>query len=277
LNPDGTFFVTDQEGHWTPKNRINWVHGKNGFYGNMLGYHDVSDSDDAAMEQPLCWITNAFDRSPGELLWVPQGCWGSLSGSLLNLSYGMGQVFVVPHETVPGKTGQESGLQMQGGVCALPIPLFPTGIMRGRFHHDGHLYCCGMYAWAGNQQTPGGLYRIRSTGKSSWLPKELLVSGKTISIEFTDPLDVSMADPERFSIQTWDIQRSKNYGSAHLNELQLKIESVKLLADGRTLVLEIPELQPTRGMEIKCLLLTADGREFTRTIHNTIHSLDQGD
>lgn len=23
LNPDGTYFVTDQEGHWTPKNRIN--------------------------------------------------------------------------------------------------------------------------------------------------------------------------------------------------------------------------------------------------------------
>src|SRR5690606_14948072 len=25
LNPDGSFFVTDQEGHWNPKNRINWV------------------------------------------------------------------------------------------------------------------------------------------------------------------------------------------------------------------------------------------------------------
>ena len=26
LNPDGSFVVTDQEGHWNPKNRINWVH-----------------------------------------------------------------------------------------------------------------------------------------------------------------------------------------------------------------------------------------------------------
>ncbi len=40
LNPDGTFIVTDQEGHWNPKNRINWVH-EGGFYGNMFGYHDV--------------------------------------------------------------------------------------------------------------------------------------------------------------------------------------------------------------------------------------------
>ena len=36
---------------------------------------------DAAMEQPLCWITNQFDRSPGELLWVPAGRWGALARS----------------------------------------------------------------------------------------------------------------------------------------------------------------------------------------------------
>jgi hypothetical protein len=57
LNPDGSFVVTDQEGHWNPKNRINWVtldpSGRPKFYGNMFGYHDVTDSSDAAMEPPL--------------------------------------------------------------------------------------------------------------------------------------------------------------------------------------------------------------------------------
>jgi putative heme-binding domain-containing protein len=33
VEPDGTFFVTDQEGHWNPKNRINHVR-PGGFYGN---------------------------------------------------------------------------------------------------------------------------------------------------------------------------------------------------------------------------------------------------
>jgi hypothetical protein len=47
LNPDGSFIVTDQEGHWNPKNRINRVEpGK--FYGNMFGYHDITDSCDGA-------------------------------------------------------------------------------------------------------------------------------------------------------------------------------------------------------------------------------------
>ncbi len=96
------------------------------------------------MKQPLCWITNAFDRSPAELLWVTSDKWGPLKGSLLNLSYGHGKIFVVPHETVDG--------QAQGGMCALPLPPFPTGVMRGRFHPaDGQLYACGMFAWAGNQ------------------------------------------------------------------------------------------------------------------------------
>ena len=85
------------------------------------------------MKQPLCWITNEFDRSPAELLWVTTDKWGPLKGSLLNTSYGMGKIFVVPHETVSG--------QAQGGMSALPLPPFPTGIMRGRFHPtDGQLY-----------------------------------------------------------------------------------------------------------------------------------------
>ena len=268
LNPDGTFFVTDQEGHWTPKNRINWVKGEQGFFGNMLGYHDVVDKSDNAMQQPVCWITNEFDRSPGELMWVPRQYWGPLGGSLLNLSYGMGQIFVVPHENV--EYGDQRG--MQGGMCALPIPLFPTGVMRGRFHSDGHLYCCGMYAWAGNQQKPGGLYRIRHTGKPSWLPKSLVVSDSKISITFSDDLDESAIETDRYVVRVWDIRRSANYGSKHLDEQELVVDSAQLKPDRKTVELTIPGLSAIRCMEIKCLVRTPDGREVTRVIHNTIHS-----
>ena len=52
INPDGSFFVTDQEGHWNPKNRINWV-TEGGFYGNMYSFTDHLDPSDDAMEPPL--------------------------------------------------------------------------------------------------------------------------------------------------------------------------------------------------------------------------------
>ncbi len=52
-----------------------------GFYGNMFGYTDVTDTADAAMEPPMVWVTNAMDRSPAELVWIPQTAWGPLGGS----------------------------------------------------------------------------------------------------------------------------------------------------------------------------------------------------
>ncbi len=266
VNDDGTFFVTDQEGHWMPKNRINWVH-PGGFFGNMFGYHDRTSAADKDMEQPLVWITNDMDRSPGELLWVTSNNWGPLKGSLLNLSYGTGRIFVVPHEKIGGR--------LQGGVVQLPIPDFPTGVMRGRFHPgNGHLYACGMYAWAGNKQTDGGFYRIRATGKPVQLPVGLHTRPNGIEINFSDPLDPAAAvDVANYSAKAWALKRSANYGSKHIDEHSLTITKAALAEEGKSVRLEIPELQPTWGMEIKCNLRGADGKPFSRVIHNTIHQL----
>jgi len=266
LNPDGTYVVTDQEGHWNPKNRINLVR-EGGFYGNMFGYHDVTDSSDDAMEQPLCWITNAFDRSPGELLWVDSESWGSLNGSLLNLSYGYGKVYVVPYEDVNG--------QPQGGMCELPIPQFPTGIMRGRFRPaDGHLYACGMFAWAGSRSHPGGLYRLRATGKPSWLPRELQVRANTITIEFSDRLHPSAAeDVSNYQLKVWSLKRTADYGSDHYNERGVAVTAAAVSADGHRLTLTVPDVALTWCMEIRCQVKTVDGRSVERVIHNTIHNI----
>ncbi len=90
LNPDGSFIVTDQEGHWNPKNRINWVR-EGGFYGNMFGYHDVTDSRDEAMEQPLCLDHQCLRSFSCRTLVADHPKWGPLYGQLLNLSYGYGR------------------------------------------------------------------------------------------------------------------------------------------------------------------------------------------
>lgn len=266
LNEDGTFVVTDQEGHWNPKNRINWV-TPGRFYGNMFGYHDVTDSSDAAMEQPLCWITNKFDRSPGELLWVPRNAWAPLAGKLLNLSYGTGKLFAVPFEEIGG--------QKQGGMCQLPIAPLPTGVMRGRFSPlDRQLYACGMFAWAGNATQPGGLYRIRYTGRAMWLPIGLRARQGSIELTFTSELDKAAAgDPANYSLKIWSLKRTENYGSDHYNEQLLAVELAQISADGRVVTLKVPALQPTWGMEIACRLKGADGTPLERVIHNSIFRL----
>ena len=119
-----------------------------------------ADSSDEAMEQPLMWVDQKYDRSPAELLWADSDRWGPLKGSLLSLSYGYGKIFVIMPQFL------ENGTK-QAGMVELPVPQFPTGIMRGRFNpKDGQLYALGMSAWATNQMIQvGGFYRIRYTDK----------------------------------------------------------------------------------------------------------------
>lgn len=268
LNPDGSFIVTDQEGFWNPKNRINWVtvdpQAGPKFYGNMFGYHDVTNTSDDAMESPLCWITNSFDRSPAELLWVESPTWGELQGSLLNLSYGYGKVYLVLHEQV--------GTKHQGGMIELPIPAFPTGVMRGRFSPgDHHLYLCGMFSWAGNATYPGGLYRIRKQHQSSHLPSRMHAIDGGVELVFSDKIDPNSITSANFRIEQWGLKRSAKYGSDHIDQHILEIDQITLKDDGCTIRIDSKQMKPSWGMEIRFQLRSADGKPFEGKIHNTIH------
>ena len=221
------------------------------------------------MRQPLVWITNAFDRSPAELLWVPQdSAWKPLRGSLLSLSYGAGNIYTVPFERT--STG------LQGAMCRLPIGPFPTGIMRGRFSpKDGQLYACGMFGWAGNRQQPGGFYRVRYTGGPACQPVGLETSPGVLRITFSDPLDPeSVTDGDAWSIRAWDLKRASRYGSKHYNERSWPVAEAKLSKDGKTVILGVPDLAPTWGMSIQMKLRGADGGEVNREMHQSIFELD---
>jgi len=269
VEPDGTFFLTDQEGFWTPKNRINHVK-PGGFYGNLWGFTDATDPADSAMEPPVCWVTNAVDRSPAEVIRVEGGGWGpSLEGSLLNLSYGEGKFYVVPTEVVGGR--------MQGGVSALPIPSLPTGVMRGRFApRGGPLYACGMYAWAGNRTDPGGFYRVRRLEKPAYLPIALHARPGGMEIGFSDPIDLATAaDPTRYAVKTWTLRRSARYGSEHHDERPSKVVAARPTADGRGVLLELEGFRPVQCMEIRYAIRGEGGEPVEGSIDNTVHQVGE--
>ena len=269
LNPDGSFIVTDQEGHWNPMNRINWVE-EGGFYGNMYGYGAPADSSDDAMIPPLLWIDQKYDRSPAELLWAERDRWGPLGGHLLSLSYGYGKIFVVMPQTMESTR--------QAGIVELPVPQFPTGIMRGRFNpKDGQLYTLGMSAWATNQMIQvGGLYRVRYTGRSVHLPIAMKALAAGIQLTFAAPLDRAAAEnPDQYTITTWDLKRTRNYGSRRYNTQELTIDRVTLADDGKTLLIHLPDIQPTWVMEIKYTLTGEDGTAFEGVVQNTIYALEE--
>jgi putative heme-binding domain-containing protein len=270
VEADGTFWVTDQEGHWNPKNRINHVR-PGGFYGNMYGYHEVTDSSDAAMTPPAFWITNAFDRSPAELVRVRSPAWTPLDGALLELSYGEGRVHLVLTEPAAGEKRQ-AGV-VQGGMVALPIPDLPTGIMRGRFNPaDGQLYACGLYAWAGNRQHPGGFFRVRRTEQPLAIPVGLHAEPGKLELEFGVPLDaVAAGEPGSWNLRAWDLKRTKNYGSKHFNERVLPVAAATLSSDGRRVSLTVPEFGPTWCYAIEWNAKTAAGEPVKGSLHGTLH------
>ena len=272
VNGDGTFFASDQEGHWTPKNRINLVR-KDGFYGYMGSY--VPGRDPSKYDPPVVWIAKNVDRSPAQQLWVTSDKWGPLKGSLINLSYGTGRLFTVPYEMVDGIP--------QGGVAQLPIAETPTGVMRGRFHPvDGQLYACGLFGWAGNKSRPGGFYRFRYTGKLLHVPVKYSVSKKGVSLTFSEPLDQETAsDSDSFAAEMCNYRRTAGYGSRDYlvsdpkkqGRDKLEITSAKLSADGRTVLLQIPKLQKCMTLRIQYNLKGAKGETVKSEINCTVNVL----
>jgi hypothetical protein len=272
VNGDGTFFASDQEGHWTPKNRINLIR-KDGFYGYMGSY--VPGRDPSKYDPPVVWIAKNVDRSPAQQLWVTSDKWGPVKGSLINLSYGTGRLFTVPYEIVDGIP--------QGGVAQLPIAETPTGVMRGRFHPvDGQLYACGLFGWAGNKSRPGGFYRFRYTGKPLHVPVKYSASKKGVRLTFSEPLDKATAtDTGSFAAEMCNYRRTRGYGSRDYRVTDpnkqgrdsLDVAKVTLSADGKTVTLQIPKLQKCMTLRIQYNLKGAKGETVKSEINCTVNVL----
>ena len=276
VNEDGTFFTSDQEGHWTPMNRINWVQ-PGGFYGYNWSYFEDGQKM-KSYDAPLCWLHKRFDRSPAAQLWVDSTKWGALSGQLLSLSYGTGQVQVVLHEKMKDV--------MQGGAYKLDIPMFPTGTMRGRFHKDdGQLYICGLFGWAGNRTQSGGFYRIRHTGKPLHVATALHSTKKGVVLGFSQPIDEERAkNIKSYSIQRWNYLWRQNYGSRDYDPSvgngiektgreKVEVKSVKLSSDKKWVFLEIDGMKPVMQFLVRYRLQGENGERMSQDLYATINKL----
>ena len=268
INPDETFIVTDQQGFWNPMNRVNWIEGKNKFYGNMWGYNPPKDSSRAAMVPPVLWIDMEFDRSPSELLWVNSKTWGPLNGGLLSFSYGYGKLQLVLPEKINN--------QRQAAIVDLPGVKFQSGVMRGRFNPgDGNLYACGLSAWGTSQVMRGGEFcRLRYTGKTLSVPVKMLTWHDGVELIFTTKLNAELsAKTENFKVQTWDLLRSSEYGSERYNTQTLKVRGIKIGADGKSIKITINDIKPVDVITIAYSITDVAGNHYNEKVQGTIYQL----
>ena len=120
----------------------------------------------------------------------------------------------------------------------------------------------------------GGLYRVRYTGKPLNLPVKMGVFKGGMQLTFSDRLDEqTVIDIANYTINTWELKRSRRYGSKRYNSQTLSIEKVSLLEDGKTIFIHLSNIQKTWCMEILYDLKSAQGTKFEGAVHNTIHRL----
>lgn len=275
IGPRGEIVVSDNEGHWIPASKINRVK-PGGFYGHMADPRvDPKAVAPASYDPPLCWIPKALDNSSGGQVWAPAGGkWGPFDGHLLHTSYGQSALFAVLEQTV--------GDVAQGGVVKFPLK-FDSGIVRARFNPaDGQLYVVGLKGWQTNAGRDGCLQRVRYTGQPVPLPTALRVAKDAITLTFPVALDRNAAvDPQNFAISQWNYKWHSTYGSPDVSVADPKkngrdpveVSAAQLSADGRSVTLKVPGLQPVMQMLIKLNLQTADGAPISSQVAHTIHQI----
>jgi hypothetical protein len=270
MSPGGILTGADQEGNWMPATRID-EYRKGGFYGDMRAHH--RDEAPKLYDGPLCWVPREVDNSAGGQTWVPEGKFGPLAGLPLHFSYGRCRPFVLLRQELAG------GLT-QGGVAPLDVT-FLSGVCRGRFASDGHLYVCGLNGWQTSAKADGCLQRVRYTGKPLDIPVAMKVEGNAIRLTFSRPLDPkSVASSDHYRAAWWNYHWSKEYGSKRWKvsnpdeegQDDVPARSATLLADGRTIEMTFDLLQPVMQMQVGYNVVAADGRKVVGSVFITIHS-----
>lgn len=272
IDTDGIAWGSDQEGHWTPANRINRItpgsFQGNNWSGSMLGIDEMRTEYD----RPLLWIHPSVDRSPSAQVRVPDGVWGDLAGKLLGLSYGTGEVYLILEDEVEGVH--------QGAFVPLPI-VTPTGTMRGRFHPDGSLYLSGLFGWSSNKTDPGGFYRVRKTEAPLPYPVQLRALTDGLLITFNEKV-TSSPDvlAEAFKLEGWNYRWSSNYGSPRLDleggeegTTKLEITAATLSQDGKQIRLLIPAMKSAMQMHLDWTLDFEGIGNAASFVHFTVHRL----
>ena len=271
MGPNDEISVSDNEGNWVPASHFSIIK-PGGFYGHVNNAFKTPKP--TTYDNPVCWLPKNIDNSSGGQVWVTSQKWGPFAGDMLHLSYGHCALFKVLLDKVDG--------EYQGGVVKFPLK-FDSGIMRGRFNErDGQLYVAGLNVWQSDGARKGAVHRVRYTGQSVNMPTKLRATKQGVELTFTSPLDeASVADVGNWAVEQWNYQWTSGYGSPEFSVAdpskkghdKVEVKSVKLLADKKTVLLEIPSIQPVMQMKISANVKAADGTPVKQEVWNSIWKL----
>ena len=271
MGPDDEISVSGNEGNWVPASRFSIIK-QGGFYGHVNNAFKTPKP--TTYDNPVCWLPKNIDNSSGGQVWVTSQRWGPFAGDMLHMSYGHCSLFKVLLDKVDG--------EYQGGVVKFPLK-FDSGIMRGRFNErDGQLYVTGLVVWQSDGARKGAVHRVRYTGQPVNMPTKLHATKQGVDITFTSPLDeTSATDVANWNLEQWNYKWTASYGSPEFSVAdpdkkghdKVEVKSVKLSADKKTAILEIPGIAPVMQMKIAANIKAQDGSPIKSEVWNSIWKL----
>jgi putative heme-binding domain-containing protein len=265
LGPDGAVTVPNSEGEWTPASMVCEVTPASG---RVPHFGAKGPRDKHPPDLPLVYLPRGLDNSSGGQVFVNSDRFGPINGQLLHFSFGAGAWFLVLRERVEG--------QPQG--AAVPMPgEFRSGAHRGRFNpKDGQLYVSGMAGWGSYTTSDGCFQRVRYTGEPAQLPTAFHAYQNGVLLTFSRPVDHETGGrPDRQFAQAWNYHYSPGYGSSEWSpghpgtpgHDRLTVRSAHVLADGRSLFLEIPDLQPVNQLHLHVRVDDGPAHDLFATVH----------
>lgn len=296
ITPDDRIFVSDNQGNWMPANKINLIE-KGAYYGyvpNLTSGDEWSpdgrkfSTDELvdgvirpdivpvpkSFDPPVIWLPQEFDNSPGGGVWTDPS-WGPYGNQFLHTSYGTGWAYYFMTQKIDDIT--------QGAMLAMPFQL-DAGVQRAAVNPvDKQVYVTGLTGWDDAQAVQYGvLSRIRYKGGAGHLVKNVLVVKDGIQLDFNFPLDeASSKNPENFSIVQWNYRWTHSYGSAHYSVRdkdreggdELIVKDLRLSADGQSITLHIPDLQPAQTVRLRFEVTGKDHKKVKDNIYLTVHKI----
>jgi len=273
IGPGGEITVADNEGNWVPSSKIDLIR-EGGFYGFLDAAERAPEG--LAPERPLCYIPKVEDNSSGGQTWVTSERWGDYHrGEMLHLSWGRSTLHAVLREKVNGV--------WQAASVRFPGLRFLSGSGEGEFHPlDGQFYVVGLDGWQTGAVADGCFQRVRYTGRPVYMPVSFHLHQSGVRISFSQPLERSSAvQPENYRLEHWNYRWSSTYGSFHYSVKEperighdaLEVRSVELLADGRTVYLEVRELREVDQLHVHTDIRAVDGTPLRFDIYGTVKVL----
>lgn len=264
----GVVTASDQQGNFVPSTPI-YVIREGDYFGVPATAHGASLEE---ITPPLTWIPHEVDQSGAGQVWIASDRMGSLSGSLIHLSYGrpgLFRVYVDSSQTV-----------WQGAVVALP-GAFKVPALKGQVSPvDGQLYVTGFQIWGSKAKDIGGLVRLRYTGKPSTLPVDVRAGAQGVVLRFEQALDPAVAgNPRNYGVERWNYLRTEKYGSGHFKpdgspgQEMLPVVAAHLSRDGRAVLLVLPDVQKVMQMGVAYDIATANGQRIKDTAYLTLNTV----